>query len=124
MANFFDQVFINNHDINLDLKPWKIISSYSRYDNNLTLITSLILEDEVGDYFFIKEDHYKISDVSKMPYYIKEDWIKHNTKRLNILTINEHIKEISTNGIINDDNEKVIEELKIIRRDLIIKGII
>ena len=64
----------------------------------------------------------KISDVSKMPYYIKEDWIRHNTKRLNILTINEHIKEISTNSI--NDDEKLIEELKIIRRDLIIKGII
>lgn len=51
MTNFFDQVFINNHDINLDLKPWKIISSYARYDNNLNLITSLILEDGVGDYF-------------------------------------------------------------------------
>lgn len=60
MTNFFDQVFINNHDINLDLKPWKIISSYARYDNNLNLITSLILEDGVGDYFFIKEDHYEL----------------------------------------------------------------
>ena len=60
-------------------------------------------------------------DVSQMPIYIKEDWIKYNKKSVSLSLLNEQIKKL-TNDF--DQFEEELNLLKSLRRDLIIKGII
>lgn len=113
-------------DDKLNFENYKVISYVSKYDYSFKVITSVIIEDIRGDYLFITDDRDKIMDVLQMPYYIKEDWINYNKKSLNIKTINDHIKNLEENPIrdLNDLHQKKMDNLKSIRRDLIIKGII
>lgn len=126
-------VEIMERKINLD--PWSKISITTETEHHTLLEIATIVIENGGDYYFIKDDVEKIKDVSLMPIYIKEDWINYNKKELNIITLNLHIKEFEQrlkNSIesspIKDDREREIEEtlntLKLLRRDLIIKGII
>jgi len=122
--SFFDKYFLN-YNLNLEeFNSFKIISNYSIYNNDLKLITNMIIEDDIGDYYFINDENDKIIDVCRMPYYIQEDWFKYNKKRLNIKIINKHIKANESSDIVNSDIIKLLEFLKMIRRDFIIKGII
>lgn len=100
----------------IDMSGYRFISYYNRYDINLKVLTSVILEDDNGDYFHIEDDKDKISDILKMPYYIRDDWFKYNKSSLNIKNLNMHIKVC--------DIDEILNELKSIRRDLIIKGAI
>jgi hypothetical protein len=110
----------------LDTSGYRFISYHDKYDIDLKLITSIVLEDINGDYFYIEDNKDKISDVVNMPYYIRDDWFKYNKNNLNIKTLNEHIKEWSNQHLLVDNNDidKILDELKSIRRELIIKGII
>lgn len=76
-------------------------------------LTSIILEKE-DLYFYIQDDKEKISDVSKMPIYIKEDWINYNKKDLSLDIINKHIKYYK------NDDEDMFNLLMTIRRDFIL----
>lgn len=115
-----------NIDDKLNFDNYKVISYVSKYDYSFKVVTSVIIEDNRGDYLFITDDRDKIKDVLQMPYYIKEDWINYNKKSLNIKTINEHIKNLEENLIrdLNNLHQKKMDNLKSIRRDLIIKDII
>jgi hypothetical protein len=110
----------------LDTSEYRFISYYNKYDIDLKPLSSVILEYINGDYFYIEDDKDKISDVVNMPYYIRDDWFKYNRKSLSIKTLNEHIKEWSNQHLLVDNNDidRILNELKLIRRDLIIKGII
>lgn len=79
---------------------------------------NIIIENK-GNYYFIEDDLNKMTDVFKMPYYIKDDWLNHNKQQLNIKIVNKHIQRIDM------DSLPLLEsKLKSIRRDLIIKGIV
>ena len=91
------------------------INNYS-LDNYFT-----VLIEKDGEYFFIVEEEQKLFDVSQMPNYIKEDWIKYNKKSVSLSLLNEQIKKL-TNDF--DQFEEELNLLKSLRRDLIIKGII
>lgn len=111
----------------MNLKPWKSVSHYHRFTLDLQKITSIIIENDKGDYFFIEEESDKLEDISKMPYYIKEDWINYNKKDLNLKIINKHIQDSEIKldkDILKPEDIEEINFLKSIRRDLIIKGII
>lgn len=111
----------------IDLSPYKEISINTNIIHQ-TLIDEATIIIEIGDdYYFIKDDIEKIKDVSKMPSYIKEDWIKYNKKELTYNIINQHIREYlnkSESQYSNDDILEILSTLKAIKRQLIIKNLI
>ena len=124
-------------DRNINLFPWENVSITTNYEHHTLIEKASIIINNGDDYFYIHDDIEKIKDVSLMPPYIKEDWIKYNKKELDMITMNIHIKQYEDRlkSIIesktlpfNLDNEKDLEEtiqlLKSLRRELIIKGII
>ena len=124
-------------DRNINLFPWENVSITTNYEHHTLIEKASIIINNGDDYFYIHDDIEKIKDVSLMPPYIKEDWIKYNKKELDMITMNIHIKQYEDRlkSIIesktlpfNFDNEKDLEEtiqlLKSLRRELIIKGII
>ena len=105
----------------INLYPWKEITVSTKIDNHTLLGIFTILIEKDGEYFFIIDDVEKIFDVSQMPNYIKEDWIKYNRKKLSISVINEQINKL------NNDHDLFIDEinlLKSLRRGLIINGVL
>ena len=116
----------------LKIQPWNLISITTEIEHHTLMeIATIVIEDDSG-FFYLKEDFDKIKDVLVMPEYIKIEWINYNKKTLDLITINKHIKYY-TNKVeksvyrSNDDLNKdlsILENLKSIRRDFIIKGII
>lgn len=124
-------------DRGIVLSPWKLVSITTNYEHHTLIEKASIIINNGDDYFYLHDDIEKIKDVSIMPYYIKEDWVKYNKKELDMITMNIHIKQYedrlkstieSKTLPFNLDNEKDLEEtiqlLKSLRRELIIKGII
>ena len=128
---------VEKMDRGIVLSPWKLVSITTNYEHHTLIEKASIIINNGDDYFYLHDDIEKIKDVSSMPYYIKEDWVKYNKKELDMITMNIHIKQYEDRlkSIIesktlpfNLDNEKDLEEtiqlLKSLRRELIIKGII
>ena len=84
--------------------------------------TSIII-NYGGEFFTIEDDWEKLCDVSQMPDYIKNDWIKYNKKKLNMIIINKHIKSCY-DKLDSPQRTEMLKNLKVIRRDYILKGII
>ena len=105
----------------INVSPWNHITTTSEI-NNYSLDNYLtILIEKDGVYFFIVEEEQKIVDISQMPIYIKEDWIKYNKKYLSLLLINDQIKKLNNKF---DQFEEELSLLKSLRRDIIIKNIL
>jgi len=124
---------MDNRKINLF--PWEKISITSEIEHHTLIDVATIIIFKDDEYYFIQDDIEKVRDVSIMPQYIKEDWIKYNRKELNMFVINKHIKEYESKlkesvefNSVKTEKERELEEklnlLKSLRRDLIIKGII
>ena len=124
---------MDNRKINLF--PWEKISITSEVEHHTLIDVATIIIFKDDEYYFIQDDIEKVRDVSIMPQYIKEDWIKYNRKELNMFVINKHIREYESRlkksiefNSVKTDKERELEEklqlLKSLRRDLIIKGII
>lgn len=124
---------MDNRKINLF--PWEKISITSEIEHHTLIDVATIIIFKDDEYYFIQDDIEKVRDVSIMPQYIKEDWIKYNRKELNMFVINKHIKEYESKlkesvefNSAKTEKERELEEklnlLKSLRRDLIIKGII
>ena len=105
----------------INVSPWNHITTTSKINNYSLDNYFTILIEKDGDYFFIVEEEQKLFDVSQMPIYIKEDWIKYNKKSLSLSLLNEQINKL-TNTF--DQFEKELSLLKSLKRDLIIKNII
>jgi hypothetical protein len=105
----------------INVSPWNHITTTSEI-NNYSLDNYLtILIEKDGEYFFIVEEEQKIFDISQMPLYIKEDWLKYNKKSLSLSLLNEQIKKLTNQY---DQFEEELLLLKSLRRDLIIKNIL
>jgi hypothetical protein len=105
----------------INVSPWNHITTTSEM-NNYSLDNYLtILIEKDGEYFFIVEEEQKIFDISQMPLYIKEDWLKYNKKSLSLSLLNEQIKKLTNQY---DQFEEELLLLKSLRRDLIIKNIL
>ena len=115
-----------------------IISSIEFYDYaSLNKMVNLIIESN-NTYYFIEDELEKVIDVTQMPSYIQLDWFKYNKKDLNLSMVNKHIKylkesiedlytknmSIQKNIEIEQQIQQVLEKVFLIRRDLIINGIL
>ncbi len=105
----------------INVSPWNHITTSHKVEHHTLAEIFTILIEKDGEYFFLIEEVEKIYDISQMPDYIKEDWIKYNKKSLSLSLINEQIKKL-TNDFYQFEDE--LSLLKSLRRDLIIKGII
>ena len=105
----------------INVSPWNHLTTTSKINNYSLDNYFTILIERDGEYSFLVEEEQKIFDISQMPKYIKEDWIKYNKKTLSLSLINEQIKKL-TNDF--DQFEEDLTLLKSLRRDLIIQGII
>jgi hypothetical protein len=105
----------------INVSPWNHLTTTSKINNYSLDNYFTILIERDGEYYFLVEEEQKIFDISQMPKYIKEDWIKYNKKSLSLSLINEQIKKL-TNDF--DQFEEELTLLKSLRRDLIIQGII
>jgi hypothetical protein len=109
----------NTREINI--KPWNHLTTTSEWNiNEMKNILTLLIE-KGGEYYFLVEWDEKIFDVSKMPNYIKEDWIKYNKKSVSLSLLNQQIKKL-TNDYEQFDDELIL--LKSLRRELIISGVL
>jgi hypothetical protein len=105
----------------IDVSPWNHITTTSKINNYSLDNYFTILIEKDGEYFFLVEEEQKVFDISQMPNYIKEDWIKYNKKSLSLSILNEQIKKLSNDY---DQFEDELSLLKSLRRELILKGII
>lgn len=105
----------------INVSPWNHLTTTHKVDHHTLAEIFTILIEKDSEYFFLIEEVEKIYDISQMPDYIKEDWIKYNKKSLSLSLINEQIKKL-TNDFYQFEDE--LSLLKSLRRDLIIKGII
>ncbi len=71
-----------------DFTPYELISISKINFFNITSTIILRLGD---DYFYLTDDDDKVSDVVKMPDYIKQDWVESNKKLLDVPTINREV---------------------------------
>jgi hypothetical protein len=105
----------------MDFGYWNIDLTLLEYDRmGFDKICDLIFHhpDDDKTYYYVKDKYDKVKDVSFMPNYIKEDWIKYNKKTLDIKTIDYFINKHL------DESEFIINELKKIKRDMIINNIL
>jgi hypothetical protein len=105
----------------INVSPWKHITTSSKINNHSLDNYFTILIEKDGEYSFIVEEEQKVFDISQMPDYIKEDWIKYNKKSVSLLLLNEQIKKYTNDY---DQFEEELSLLKSLRRELIIKKII
>jgi len=104
----------------INVSPWNHITTTSKINNYSLDNYFTILIEKDGEYHFLVEEEQKIFDISQMPIYIKEDWIKYNKKSLSLSLLNEQIAKYN-----NDfEFEEELSLLKSLRRELIINGII
>ena len=105
----------------INVSPWKHITTTSKINNYSLDNYFTILIEKDGEYYFIVEEEQKVFDISQMPNYIKEDWIKYNKKSVSLSLLNEQIKRLTNDY---DQFEEELSLLKSLRRELIINGII
>ena len=112
----------------INLSPYKEISiTYRTLQHTLVHEATIIIEDG-DDYYMIQDDREKIEDVSQMPYYIKEDWIKYNRKELTTQVLDWHILKYTDDHEAQWPRDREVEEilnlLKSIKRHQMIKKIL
>lgn len=114
-------------EVILDLSPWRVICEWSKVEHHTMINMSTILIEKDDNVFYLYDERDKVDDVSRMPYYIKEDWINYNKKDVNLSVVDALIKEYSNFGkTYNHDDrvEDLLSELKSIRRNIQIKKIL
>lgn len=123
----------NYYSRDINLSPFNLISQLSRFDHHtITEISNCLVELD-GIYFIINDETEKLSDISRMPLYIKEDWLNYNKKPIDISTVNKHIEFVekwikyplsSIDTLHSEYWEELLKTLKSLRRELIINGIL
>ncbi len=112
----------------INLSPYKGISITEKILHHTLIEEVTIIIEYNDDYFVIQDDIEKVKDVSQMPNYIKEDWIKYNRKELTNQILDWHIlhyTEIVESKYPPDkESEEILSLLKSIKRHQIIKKII
>lgn len=116
----------------INLYPCESVYLITKYDySTLIKYATLIIKDKNDDdYFYLYDDIEKIIDISIMPNYIKDDWIKYNKKEINISLLNSVIKDCNEKLEDNLFTEKefyykdTLELFKLLKRDLLLKGLL
>lgn len=106
------------------INPYNLISENTSANYILEGLSNIIIELE-GEFFYIEDYSEKMLDISKMPFYIRLDWLNYNKKELDLKTINQHIEFHKNTTHWDGDSyikdEVVLSKLIGIRRDIIIK---
>lgn len=117
---------INDRYINLS--PFNEISVTKTWDIHTLKNTSSVIVEIDGQIWYIEDDIEKICDVSKMPDYIKEDWVIYNKKEINLQVVESHINDylrLKESKWPNPEAWDItLNNLKSIKRNLIIGKII
>ncbi len=112
----------------INLLPYKSISITEKFIHHTLIQEVTIIIEDSDEYYFIQDDVEKVKDVSQMPNYIKEDWIKYNRKPLTkeVLDLHiQHYKEISDSQYPPDkETDEILSLLKSIKRHQIIGKIV
>jgi uncharacterized alpha-E superfamily protein len=93
----------------INVNPWNHITTTSKINNYSLDNYFTILIEKDGEYSFIVEEEQKVFDISQMPNYIKEDWIKYNKKPVSLSLLNEQIKNLT------NDYDQFEEELSLLK---------
>lgn len=101
---------------------WRIISISKTVEHHTLMEMATIFIERNSEYFYISDEFDKIEDVTRMPIYISEDWVKYNSKELTTKMIDNQILIFKTQNY--DLFKDVISELLSVRREIIIKKII
>jgi len=116
----------------------EFILSIDLYDNHTLKRFNHIVFKKDDNVVILIDDSEKVNDVSKMPHYIQEDYLKYNSKQIEERDINFLIKKLEWwCGMGNDETNKVppssdkydeymekIQILKNIKRDIKIKSLL
>ncbi len=112
----------------INLLPYKSISITEKFVHHTLIQEVTIIIEDSDDYYFIQDDVEKVKDVSQMPNYIKEDWIKYNRKPLTneVLDLHiQHYKDLSDSQYPPDKEiDDILSLLKSIKRHQIIGKIV
>lgn len=111
----------------INLSPYKEISLTRRTIHHTLVDEATIIVEHEDEYYVIQDDIEKVRDISQMPSYIKEDWLKYNRKELTNQILDSHIKYYIDKSEMQYPNEEILEvvyTLRAIKRQLIIKNII
>lgn len=103
----------------------KILLDLKFYDANLDIERFVIYEKD-DNYYYISSLSDKYDDVIKMPYYIKEDWMKYSSNVLTLNVLNNTIMKFlkgpsETQTGFTSEQQDIILQLK---RDLKLKNIL
>jgi hypothetical protein len=101
---------------------WEVVAASSIFEHHTIIEMGTIFISNGDDHFYLYDEVEKMIDVTKMPNYISEDWVNYNKKELNIKILDKHIKEFLEIG--QTDAEFIANELKSIKRDLILRKLI
>lgn len=106
----------------MNLKPWNIISHNEVISHHTMMKMMTIFIEKDDEYFYLYDESFKIDDISRMPDYIRLDWINYNKKDVDIKVLDKEIREFEEAGL--RETLEIANELKAIRRNLILKKII
>lgn len=88
--------------------------------DSLTRMAHIIYKsDDV--YWILVDSEEKLDDVSKMPHYIKNDFIKYNSKPLKFEQINKFIKDIERTLNFDTRSQSMSIEIEDLHRDNLVK---
>jgi hypothetical protein len=105
----------------IETSPWKHITTTTNLDMTSIQNIFTILIEKDGEYSFLVDSDEKIFDISIMPLYIREDWIRYNKKPLNLELINNQIKQLSNNLNLFEQEIMLLNALK---REMLINQIL
>lgn len=105
----------------IDTSPWKHITTTTNLDRTTIQNIFTILIEKDGEYSFLVDSDEKIFDISIMPLYIREDWIKYNKKPVNLELIDYQIKQLSNNFNLFEPEIMILNTL---RRETLINQIL
>lgn len=124
---------MNERDIyTIQFNDWEIIATVVNFDY-LSMREMATVFIRYGDEytkghsdnelnFYLYDESDKLIDVSKMPSYIYSDWIIYNKKEINMKVLDKSIQQLLDIGTV--ESEFTANELKSIKRELVLKNII
>lgn len=106
----------------IKFNEWEIvcISSIIEHHSVTEVATAIILNGD--ECYYVTDEAEKMVDVSKMPAYIIDDWVNYNKKSITTKILDKYIKEFDEVGL--SDAEFISQELRKLKRDLILKKLL
>lgn len=111
----------------------RIITLTTYHIGSLSKITTIIYQKE-DNYFFLTDVSDKLDNIERMPDYIKKDYVRYNSKELELSQIDRFIKDVEEKVnkrksqsyyiAVEDENSDNLNRLKELKREFIIKKLL